>query len=176
MDLRRWLAAAASTRHRRAPGGRTIGGRATIALCVLASPAGAQGLDDLPGIEGVWIVRWAQGIRTDGSGAFEVRRWGEARLALEVDGDSVTGRWTTRVDGETTWPMTGTFRDGVLRLSSPGHDSTDPQLAALGGIELTGRLEHGRLEGTLQLSIRGRVEAPEARPWSAERREGLRPH
>lgn len=147
-----------------------------IALGLLVAPAHGQSAAPVRLIEGTWSVRWAQGIRTDGSGSFEVTRWGEAELVLKAQGDSVTGRWTTRVDGETTWPMTGTYRTGVLGLTSPGHDSTDTELAALGGIELMGQLMDGRLKGTLRLAIRGRAEVPEPRPWSAERHEDPPPH
>ncbi len=139
---------------------------ALVAITLVSPGLGAQEPSTL---DGAWRATWAQGVRTQGDELVEVQRWGDAELVLSTHGDSVSGAW--RALGGATWTLSGTYRNGVLHLESPGSDASDPQVART-GMRISGTLADGRLEGELWLVFPARPSAGAPRPWSAMR-EGV---
>ncbi|MCH7565669.1 MAG: hypothetical protein IH968_17790 [Gemmatimonadetes bacterium] len=119
------------------------------------------------GLTGEWDARWASGVRHNLDGSIEVQRWGDALMVFEQDGDSVTGSWTT---WGVTWTFEGTVQGAHLHLRSIRHDSDNPELDSLEAIVWDATLTGDRLDGYIELLIRGDAREPARRPWSAARR------
>ncbi len=134
-----------------------------------AAPRRATASD--AGLTGEWNARWASGVRHNLDGSVEVQKWGQALMVFEQDGDAVTGSWTNGITG-VTWTFKGTVQGGHLRLRSIGHDSDDPDLDFLEGIVWDATLTGDRLDGYVELHIRGHVREPARREWSAVRQGG----
>ena len=150
---------------------------AVLWLAVLAGPLTGQDpaapLRDSAGerrlFDGAWNARWAQAVRTFSDGSMEIERWGDGSLAIDAREDRVTATWTTDVRSRVRWTLEGGLEQGMLRLRSTGHDSTDPELDIVERLEITVRAVENELEGTIRLHFRGRPRPPSERPISAVR-------
>ncbi|MGI9627106.1 MAG: hypothetical protein ACR2QM_09735 [Longimicrobiales bacterium] len=142
-----------------------------VVLCLFAlGTDGAVGQTKVEAeVGGVWSVRWASGVRSYPDGRFEVQRWGEATLALEVDGERVEGTWTHHLSESVTWTVAGSFVGGTLRLEAIGNDSSNPELDLIESIVWLGRIEEGEIKGTVSMKLKGRDKTPAARPFSGVR-------
>ena len=134
-----------------------------------ASRLGSASTVDLTG---EWDVRFAASIRHNRDGSVEVQNWDDALMVFTQDRDSVTGSWTRTVKERVTWTFEGTLKAGHVRLLSIGHDSDNPELDVLEGIVWDATLTGDRLDGYVELHLRGRAREPARRPWSAVRRGG----
>lgn len=139
---------------------------AGLALALCVPSAAAQD------VSGTWEVTWAQAVRIEADGRPLIQKWGQARLTLRQDGNSVVGTWKADV-ADVTWRLTGTVEGGVLRLRATEHDSGDPELSMVEGMNWEGSLQAGRLEGRMWLVVRRAGREPVRRPWHGERRGGL---
>jgi len=135
------------------------------AFLAVPSPAHAQE------VAGSWNITWAQAVRYK-DGELEIQRWGTGMLKLDVDGEHVTGTWTTSVQETVRWTVSGTFSGGRLNLVSTGHDSDNPQLAIVEEMRWRAVLGEVGLEGEMTMVIRGRDGDLRWRPWSAARAAG----
>jgi hypothetical protein len=119
--------------------------------------------------EGVWQARWAQAVRTQADGSFEVQRWGEGELEIRAVADGVEARWTTEVVERVTWSLVGSPGSDRLVLRSTGHDSDNAELDVVERLEMHLLLAGDHLEGELRMHFRGRSRPPSPRPITAKR-------
>lgn len=144
---------------------RAVACTGLLLLALAAAPVPMVAQD----ASGTWRVRWAQAVRTHADGSMEIQRWGDAELVIEQDGPQLVGSWTTNVLEPVTWSFEGTVEEGRLRLTSTGHDSTNPELAIVERMTWSGEVDGGNLTGTVSMHFRGRERAPSPRPFTAER-------
>lgn len=138
-------------------------GLVALSLAPLSAQTRAEGP------EGRWLARWAQAVRTLPGDSVEIQRWGNGELVLEVDGEVVTGVWTTDVAGRVNWMLDGTYRDGVLLLHATHNDATRTELDVVERLEIRGTADGDSLEGSILLETRGRKRGPVPRPLTARR-------
>jgi len=134
--------------------------------------ASAQAIEPAAGL---WAVRWAQAVRVNADLSVEIQRWGDGELELSVDGETVTGRWTTSIVETVNWSVSGTLRDGLLRLEATENDSTNPELDIVERLVITAHVQAGEMEGEIAMWFRGRERDPAPRPFTARRATGLDP-
>lgn len=147
------------------PNARSLTGLLCLLLILPATPVQAIAQE----VSGTWQARWAQAVRTHADGSMEIQRWGDAQLVIEQHGSQLSGTWTINVQERVTWTFEGTLEEGRIRLSSTGHDSTNPELAIVDRMTWSGAMEAGELSGTVSMHFRGRERPPAARPFTAER-------
>ena len=120
-------------------------------------------------LAGLWEVRWAQAIRNNRDGTVDIQRWGDAILDLSVEGESVTGTWTTEVVERVVWQVAGSYDGTALRLEGTEHDSANEELSIVDRISFRAALDGQELEGVVRVHIRGRDREPADRPFSGRR-------
>ncbi|MDA0313489.1 MAG: hypothetical protein O2992_15445 [Gemmatimonadetes bacterium] len=117
-----------------------------------------------------WNVTWAQAVRINRDGPVEIQKWGDAELALTVDGGVVTGRWTTTVAEGVTWTVRGTLENGRLSLEATEHDSTNPELDMVEKVQFRATIDVDKIEGTVSMSFKGMNRDPGSRPFNGVQR------
>ena len=150
---------------RRAPRKRPgpVSGAFLVAAAGLLAPITPCEAQDLAG---TWDVEWAQAVRYE-DGELQIQRWGDAALELHLEGDQLTGSWTTNIQERVQWTVTGTFANGRLTLTAAEHDSDNAQLDMVEEMRWRGTLTDAGLEGDMTMVFRGRTGDLRWRPWSA---------
>ena len=93
-----------------------------------STPAEAQ-----ENVSGRWKVTYSG---SSGGGARPV-----AELMLKVDGEKVTGTWSSPTSKSPDFPVTGSFKGGALSLDSAGGESRPGWLTAqVKGDKMTGKM------------------------------------
>jgi hypothetical protein len=141
---------------------------ALIVGAAVARPAVAQA----PSVTGTWSVQWDSGIRTSGTRVIEVQRRSTGSLRLRQVGDSVTGAWSSGMQGpsgtvDQPQDVAGTMRAGTLSLHTVASAATRRDGIPSAPVTFAGEWKGASLAGVLFVQF---GEAPPApRRWEGVR-------